>query len=200
MLILGMILKFCKDNWQLVLAGLAVLALVGYITALKMEVSHYKGKYEEVSAELASAQHREDVLKAEVEGLTTKYKDSLVETKKVVEMNTKLLEEAIQNDIELNTLRVSYNAISLFNKSKRDPSSPASQAVKGNAGKASTTVELSDPNTGFVGRTVPLSEIFSLVAKNDANHWKCVKQVEAWQGFWSDYEGAVKRAGAAGGP
>jgi hypothetical protein len=187
-------LKWAGDNWKLVAAGLLALMLAIYIGVLKFEVSHYKGKYEEVSAELASAQKREDTLKAEVAGITEKYKSALVETKGTYEKYEATLQDNIQKDVELNTLRISYAAVGLFNQSKRDPSSPAAKAVKRDDGKASTADPTGTANG--LGKTVTLAQVFAVVAKNDINHWRCVKQVETWQSFWTDYEGAVIRAGA----
>jgi FtsZ-binding cell division protein ZapB len=191
------VLGFVRNNWQLIAVGLAVLALVTYIGVLRWQVDHYKEKFQEVSAELASAQKREDVLKAEAEGITKKYAASLVETKKEIEKNAKYIEDLVQKDVELNTLRISYSAVGLFNLSKRNPSSPTPKAVKGDDGKTGTADASGSANG--LGKSVTLASVFKIIALNDGNHWKCVKQVEDWQGFWRDYEGAVIRAGAAGG-
>lgn len=181
-----------RDNWKIIVAGLAIAGLAGYIWFLKAEVKHYRAAAANARAELAAAVAREEKLQLASEGITAKYKDALVETKKLVEENAKLLEEAIQHDKELNTLRVSYAAVGLFNASKRAPGTAAPKAVKGDDGKAGSA----DPagTTNGIKRSVPLSEIFALVARNDANHWKCVKQVENWQSFWTDYETAYKQA------
>lgn len=187
--------SFVKNNWQLVLAGLAIMALVGYIEMLRLESKHYKTKYEEVSAELASAEKREEMLLSSVNGISKKYQDLEKEKKDYAEANIKLYQDNIQKDVELNTLRVSYAAVGLFNQSKRNPSSPAPKANAKDAGKTDSSA--SSGTAGGVQRSIPLAEIFSLVAKNDANHWKCYDQVLTWQSFWSDYEGAVTRAGAS---
>lgn len=187
-----LIWNFIKDNWKLVLGVTLIAALVGYVWFLNVRLDHWKGVAQERTAELALAKKKQADLEADFATITKKYESALVETKETVEKNAKLIEEAIQHDKELNILRVSYNAVGLFNASKRDPSRPAPKAIQGNDGKAGTA----DPSgtTNGLKRTVPLSEIFSLVAKNDANHWKCVKQVESWQAFWIEFEAAVAAA------
>lgn len=193
---IAMILLWCKNNWQLVAIGLLALAAVTYVGVLKFEVSHYKSKYEAAEAELASAVKREELLTASVNGITTKYENTMKAFSKTLSEKEAILEERILRDEELRHLRISYAAVGLFNQSKRNPSGTITQAIKGNDGatRATITIPASDGSESRSG-TVPLSEIFALVAKNDANHWKCVNQVETWQHFWIDYEGAVERAG-----
>lgn len=190
----ALILTFLKDNWKLVLAVLAVLGLAGYIWFLKAEVNHYKSAAQEARAELAAAAVREEKLRLASEGIEKKYAAALVETKKTIELNAKLIEEAIQHDKELATLRVSYNAIGLYNASKRTPSAPAPKAVKGDDGKAGTADPSGTANGVRVNDGIPLTVVWKNVAQNDANHWKCVRQVEAWQGFYLELSAAWDQA------
>lgn len=190
---LALILKFLKDNWKVVALIVAVLSLVGYVSFLRWEVKHYKAKYQEVTLELTAAKHREKDLQDLNEGITKKYSDSLKTIFEVNEKNLDLISQGIKKDEELKSITLSYNSIRLFNKSKRDPATPLAKTEQGNAGKASAT-EAPSVAAYPVNLRVPLTEVFLIVAENDANHWKAVKQVEMWQSFWADYEAAVARA------
>ena len=180
-------LAWLKANWKIALVGLAVISLVGYIAFLKLEIRHYKKNYEAAKAELAAAAHREEELNAANAGITTKYKDTLRDLNASLSKNIEIIVERIKKDEELQSTRISLNAARLFNQSKRDPSTATTQAKQGDVGKTSPTTPPS-----YTGRiTLPLAEVFVVVAQNDANHWKCVKQVGLWQNFWGDYEQAV---------
>jgi uncharacterized protein YukE len=182
---------FVKNNWQLIAVSLAVAALMGYIGVLKYQVNNYKEKYEDAKATIAHMQRQTEDMQASFAGIERKYESALVETKARVEENAKLLEDLIQKDVELNTLRISYAAVGLFNQSKRDPAAP--KAVKRDDGKTGTA----DPSgtANGLGKSVTLAQVFQIVATNDGNHWKCVKQVEAWQGWYLDVESAIDLAG-----
>ena len=180
-----LVLQVIKNNWKMIAVGLAIVAFIGYIAFLKVEINHYKAKWQSAEAEIVAAKGREDRLAAANEGITAKYNQTLaLYFTKAKAMNT-LLQEKIKNDKELDSLRISAHAVELFNESKRNPSIPTPQTIEGNDGKAST------PSTS-------LAVVFAKVAENDSNHWKCVAQVELWQSFWGDYEQAVLRTQARG--
>jgi hypothetical protein len=190
---LAPILMWVRGNWQLVAVGLAILSLVGYITFLKLEVNHYRSNYQEALLELNSAKARESKLEEMNQGITKKYENSLAEANKLVEEKTKLIEEAIRNDKELAATRISLNAVRLFNKSKRDPSTTTPDPKQGDVSETNPTETPSDAAAVRIPQTVSLTDLFIVSAENDSNHWKCVKQVEDWQDFWVDYSQAVAR-------
>jgi hypothetical protein len=183
-------LTWLKANWKIALIGLAVVSLLGYIGLLRWQVSHYKTAFQDAKAELAAAAHREEQLEAANAGITRKYQESLKDLNAQVDKTMEVIGERIAKDEELASIKLSLNAARLFNQSKRDPSAKAPQAKQGDAGKASTP----DASAYSRGLSVPLTAIFTVVARNDANHWKCVKQVDMWQNFWGDYEQAVQQA------
>lgn len=185
-----LVLKFLKDNWKIVAVAGAVLLLVSYIAFLRWDVKRYKIKYENAVAELAAASSREKQLEAANAGLTRLYQERSADLNAVIERNAELGIEGIRKDEELANIRISLNAARLFNQSKRDPSTPIAKAKQGDVGKADSP-QAPAYSTGI---SFPLREVFILVAENDKNHWKCVKQVELWQGFWSDYEQAVNQS------
>lgn len=184
------ILAFLKNNWKIIAIGLAVASLVGYITFLRWEVKHYRVKYENAQAELAAAKTREDELSAANAGITRKYEESLKDVNAVVDKMMEYVSENIKKDEELASIKLSLNAARLFNQSKRDPSTKSTTTKQGDARETNT------PQTSAYSGNVkiPLTDFFIVVAENDANHWKCVKQVELWQSFWGDYANAVQRA------
>lgn len=183
-------LAWLKANWKIALIGVAVVSLLGYIGLLRWQVNHYKTAFQDAKAELAAAARREKGLEAANAGITRKYEESLKDLNAQVDKTMEVIGERIAKDEELASIKLSLNAARLFNQSKRDPSAKAAQAKQGDAGKASTT----DASTYSRGLSIPLTAIFTVVARNDANHWKCVKQVDMWQNFWGDYEQAVQQA------
>lgn len=185
-----LVLKFLKDNWKIVAVVGSILLLLFYISYLKWEANRYKVKYENAVAELAAAANREKQLEAANAGLTRLYKERSEDLTAAIERNAELGLERIRQDEELASVRISLNAARLFNQSKRDPSTPIAKAKQGDAGQA-------DPPQApaySTGISFPLRDVFILVAENDKNHWKCVKQVELWQSFWGDYEQAVNQS------
>lgn len=178
------ILGWVAKNYQIVLLGLMVAFIVGYIGYLKIDLNHWKHKAEDLQLVLNTALKREEALKNSNAALTRKYADVLADTFKQADAYNKLLKEKIANDKELASVRISLRALKLFNESKRDPTAPTSTAVEGDAAEADSAAS----SSAYVGGTIPLTAIFQQVAVNDENHWKCVKQVEAWQGFWKEYE------------
>jgi len=193
---MGVVLLFLKTYWKAVIIGVLVMSLFIYIGVLKAEISHYKTKWQVAEAEIVAAKGREDRLAAANAGLTEKYKGILTQLFDEVNKSSKILQEKIKNDKELNSLRISIRALRLFNESKRNPSGTPTKAIQGDVGSASgseASTNPDDPSLNGNGITVPLSTVFAQVAENDANHWKCVEQVGQWQNFWSDYEQAVLR-------
>lgn len=173
---------FVKSNWKLIVIGLAIAALMGYIGFLKLEVSHYKTKYEDAQLVIAEIHSKEEAQKAAAAAITRKYENSQAAYKLALAELGKKTQEKIANDTELANTRVSLNALRLFNESKQG--GDTAPAVQGHAGETSGTSQ--GPGT------TSLTTIFAVSAKNDENHLRCVKQVEEWQNFWRDYESSVQ--------
>lgn len=176
---LAMILLFLKNNWKVVVVTLAVATLLGYIGFLQTSRDYYKNKAQDLQLVINQANTREEQLKLGNASITEAYKEVLRLSNNKTEQILVLTKEKIKNDKELNSMRVSLNAIRLFNESKRDPTAPSSESKQGDAGSTQGTTTNQD---------VSLAVVWTQVADNDASHWKCVKQVMAWQSFWKDYE------------
>jgi hypothetical protein len=157
--------------------------IVGYIGYLRIDRNHWKHKAEELQLVINQALSREEALQLGNAAITKKYEGLLAVLNLQEDKYTKLLQEKISNDKELNSLRISYRALRLFNESKRDPAAPTTTTLEGNDAKANSS-EASSNNEG----SVTLATVFKQVAENDGNHWKCVHQVEQWQTFWKDFE------------
>ena len=177
MIAIPLVLTFLKNNWKLLVVGLAIATLLGYIGFLKTSKDYYKNKAQELQLIINQAGEREEQLKLGNAAITAEYEKVLLRMNQQTEKVAALTKEKIKNDKELNSLRVSLNAVRLFNESKRDPTAPPSDTKQGDEGSAQGTAA-----------GISLAVIWTQVAENDANHWKCVKQVVTWQKFWEDYE------------
>jgi len=174
-----LLLTFLKNNWKIIAIGLAIASLMGYIGYLQVSVDHYKTKVQNLQLVINQANEREEQLKLGNAAITQQYLHVLEESNKKTDKIFALTKEKIKNDKELNSIRISLNAIRLFNESKLNPTSPIAGSEQGD--DAST-----EGTTTFKG--VTLANVFTQVASNDAEHWKCVEQVKTWQKFWKDYE------------
>ncbi len=186
---LALVLTFLKSNWKLIAIGVAIAAVMGYIGVLRVERNHYAAKAKSLEVLVSSlktqAKLQEDSLKADAADLTRKYQNTLKDANTLVTVNARLNAENIKNAKELRDVKLSYNAIRLFNASKQADPNPAPQAVEGNAGNTSPASEAS------------LQDLLTVVNSNDENHLKCINALEQWQKFWPDVEAAVNRANNA---
>lgn len=144
-----------------------------------------------LEAKIADAEHRtavaEQLASQRATELTAKYQDVVKQNNELVDQVNKAVKEKISANEELKRVRLSLSLVQLWNESKQ-ASSQASAAVQGNDAKTSGAKA---PTT-----EVTLQDLFIVSAENDANHLKCVKQVEAWQSFWQDAQKAVEEVNA----
>lgn len=175
-----LILAFLGRNWIWVAVGLVFALMMGYIGILKLEVSHYKGEVAELTQVIEIYEAKEAALQKENKRITDAHAETLKRYKEEIQKSLKTTLEKIALNEELKRTRIALDAVRLFNESKRDPDSKdTTPAIEGNDGGTEGT------------GTISLADIFAQVAKNDAAHWSCVKQVKEWQHFWQEYVGAV---------
>ncbi len=179
-------LTFLKANWKWVLIGLFILGLVSYIATIKIERNHYKSEYEATEVKLAalvnSSKAKETLLDDGNKAISDRYANSLRDANSLVIANARLNQENIANAKELAAVKLSLNAVRLFNASKQsttETSQPAN-TVQGTDGTTTPATE-----TPVVTST--LQDLLAVTAVNDANHLVCIKTVETWQKFWIDY-------------
>jgi hypothetical protein len=102
---------------------------------------------------------------------------------------TKIAKDAINAKIKANKdladLRLSADIIRVFNES-------ANQGRTGTEEPSATKQGDASPTDSTQARTG--TEVFGVINENNANHWTCVRQVEAWQNFWNDYKNDVIEA------
>lgn len=194
----SVVLAILKKYWPVIVIGLLVTAAIGYVGVLKLEVSFWKKEAatQKASAKsiakqfndaLAEAEAKEAQLQADNADLTFQFHNTLRDYGLVIIQRDNAIKERIAANAELHKLKLSLDLIRLFNASKQPPGEhdevPAT-AVTGNDGKATTPVEV----TG--------TDLFTVIAENDANHLKCIKTVEQWQSFWLRYVENVRNANA----
>ncbi len=188
------ILLFLRNNWKWIAVVLAIAGLLGYIETIKLERDHYKSKSNELQLQLDTAKKEADAkqteLQANADAITDKYRTTLATANTLVTENAKLNAQNIAKDKELASVKLSLNAIGLFNASKSTEQDSAPETKQGDDGKATAIAEaLKESNK-------TLADLLQVTTINDANHLKCIATVEAWQKFWSDYEASVEAVNA----
>lgn len=178
---MALVWMFLKANWKWILISVAIASLVGYIQFLRWDVEHYKKKYGEAQLQIAEIASREEAQKAASAAITKKYEGLRVAYAMALEQKDKELQKRIANDKELASIKLSLDAVRLFNESKQ-------------GGDSTSTVSVHDgetPTAEASGGSISLTAVFSVTAENDKNHLRCIQQVEDWQNFWRDYEASV---------
>ena len=185
-----LVLLFLKANWKLILPVLMLLGLFAYTGTIKLERDHYKKEYNQVVLEFnqfkKESKTQQDLLQEGANEVTSKYKNVLKDATTLTVENARLNAEAIKNAKELRDVKLSLDAVRLFNASKSDDS-PVADTKPGNDEAPTPTKETPSVN---------LQDLLLVVNENDANHKACIKTVEAWQGFWQDYVKKVEAVNA----
>ncbi len=167
--------------WPEIALAIVAALVVGYIAILKTEVSHYKAKAETIQAQydaaVAKAKSDLDTLEATNKQLSANIADTEKAWSKAQAENLKYFQDKIKNDKELAALKLSLNAVRVFNESK-NPGGANSQG----------STDTNAPDDGKAGTAqASLADLLAVSAENDANHFRCIKQVEEWQDFWTGY-------------
>lgn len=170
---------FIRQHFMAILIGLAVLSLVGYIGSLKVSNHFLRKEVGELQLQISTLRDRESKLETANAAITTKYKGLDGKYSKLQTDNLKTLKEKIANEKELSAIKLSVNAVSLFNASKGDS----------NGQNSSTTVTGNDGRTRALEKT--LADLLIVSAENDTNHLICIDNLKKWQGFWRDYSSVI---------
>lgn len=187
------LLMFLKNNWLAVGMGVVIALLLAWIGILKLEVGHYQHasqKWEQAYKEIKNYYEvRQNMLDEASARITKDHQETLKRFNQVVKEKNALLKERIQKNEELRNYKLSLDALRLFNESKRHPDSQEPATTQpGDDGKAGTSQGVT------IKTDISLADLFTVSAENDANHWKCIKQVDEWQNFWIAYKTAVEAA------
>lgn len=186
----ALLMTFLKANWKPLVILVAILSLGGYIQFLRVDVEHYKTKYQNTQLALdtlvKNSKDKEDKLAADAKAATAKYQNTLRDANLLIVANAKLNAENIQNAKELRNVKLSLATVQLFNASKQS-TTEANQPPTAKQGDAPTT---------STTENVTLQDLLLIGNENDANHLKCIKQVEDWQKLWKDTEAIVEKYNA----
>lgn len=175
------ILPFVQQHLTAILIAIAVLVAVGYVGTIKIQKAYYKHQVVQFEQQAKENDMKNQQLEKAAADITEKYKDSLKTNKALIDKNRKLATEKIQNDKELRDMRLSANAVRLFNDTK--PSA--------NGQNPTATVGTNDGSTG-ANKTFTVADAFAVSAENDINHQVCIDTVLKWQNFWKDYSTRLK--------
>lgn len=185
-----LVLMFLKANWKWIIPVLLLLGVVAYTKTLKFERDNYKKDLDAITIEYNNykkqSKENQDLLKQGATEITAKYRSVLGDATKLTIENARLNTENIKNAKELRDVRLSLDAVRLFNASKSDDS-PATDTKPGND---------EAPTAAKEAPAVNLQDLLLVVNENDTNHKACIKTVEAWQGFWQDYVKKVEAVNA----
>jgi uncharacterized membrane-anchored protein YhcB (DUF1043 family) len=172
-----------KSNWQLVAIGLAIAAVIGYITVLRLEVDHYKTKAGELELEISTAKanqvQEEERQNLAFDAQTKKYADSLRAKGDAIMKGYADVAAKIKAHEASKHIVLTPDVVELFNSTvgPEPRASEAPRAKQEDDGKASALAKT-------------LNDLLEVSNENNANHQVCIEQVLEWQAFWKDYVNA----------
>jgi hypothetical protein len=207
------ILLFLKANWK----PIAILLFIGLLfaryetvvlernhyqkqlTADKVVLNDYKDELSKAQTEIAANNQKAEADKKQAADvateLTQKYNGALTKLNQQVDQNEALNAKNIALSKELYGVKLSLNAVRLFNASKQAASDSAGVQQPGT--QASPTVSGHGSDTGTTGiSSSTLGDMLQVVNRNDSNHKKCIAQVKKWQDFWNDFSTKYNSIGA----
>ncbi len=172
--------------WKQIGVMLLVVAALAYVEGLRLEISHLKTEVASSEAKYnvykATAETQNAALKADAEAITQRFKDSLTAQIKSEEDKNVAIQQRIKSDKELASIKLSANAVSVFNDGKA-----ASDTVSTAAAKPT------DAKAGDQGPT--FADLLSKVKENEKNQNECVDALTEWQKFWSAFVTSVQKVG-----
>ena len=183
---------------KLIAIGIAILAIVGYITFLHLEVKHYKDSANKWEVTYNTYKNSEEgmqaALKSSNSALTLQAKQELIARLKADEAKNQAIKQRIQSDEAAKNIVVPTASVRVFNDSAAagSDSTRAPATVSGDAGSTSTPATSDEVFT--------LQDIEGTAEVNNANHWNCIKVVEAWQVFWKEFSDNVGRVATHASP
>jgi hypothetical protein len=184
---MGAIGLWLLKNWKLVAVGIAMALLVAYITTLRLEVSHYKAKADDIQAKFTlyknDAEAKQAKLEAGAKAISDRHEHALAEADAQRDRANKATQEKIATNEELKRTRISLDAVRLLNESTLVAEELA-PTIETNAGSPTRTE----------ADSVSLALVFGVVAENNKNHLACTARLNEWITFWGEYTAVVKDA------
>ena len=178
---------------KLIAIGVAILAIVGYITFLHLEVKHYKDSANKWEVTYNTYKNSEEgmqaALKSSNSALTLQAKQELIARLTADNAKNAVINERIASDKAAKAIAIPADSIRLLNSSAsagRDPTRAAA-TQSGNDGTVEGTS--GDTQVGF-----NFQDVEGTIAENNESAWTCIRVARAWQQFWTDFSANVGRA------
>ncbi len=175
---------------KLVVIGIVIASILGYIGYLKYEVHSLTADLhdEKVAFEAyrVTEEGMQTALKSRAAALTLQAKEALINQWKAEEARTVAIRERIKNDAAAKAIVVPRSVIGVLNDSATAPSGHTGGITlpkQGNDAGASPA-KASD-------EVFSLQDIEATAVDNNAEHWKCIDQVHAWWKFWKTFSEGV---------
>lgn len=180
---------------KLIAIVLAILAIVGYITFLHVEVNHYKNARDKIQTEFTTYRINEEsmqaALKSSNSALTLEAKQQLIARLSADAAKTIAINERIKNDQAAKSIAIPAESIRVLNDSASIGRNPGGTTPTVSTNDDTTSGPSGDTQVGFT-----LQDVEGTVAENNAAAWVCVQTLREWQKFWTDFSANVGRVAA----
>lgn len=188
-LALTMILKWCMDNWKIVLIGLFV-AWVGFLV---FDNKHLKNEVADLELKIVTIKNQNKALESASAAISRKYDHQLSDKWKAEEALKKSETERIRNEKILRDIRLPNTAVSVFNNGNTSGQQATTSTQQGNDGRASGTggTQEGAGNEGSQDSGLTLADLLVAARENRLRLQMCIDVVHTWQAFWLDFVGAV---------
>jgi len=180
---LPLVLPFLKTWWKVILPVVLLIAALGYVKVLHMQIDHYKSQVIELKAEAQAVREKNTLLEHAATEQSKKYARQLENQLLEKQKQAKLTQERIKKNEESKRITLSSDIVSLFNDSKPD-------------GEAAPRAEQSNVRITSTAEAT-LNQLLLISAENDANHLNCIATVKEWQNFWADFKRSVQAVGGS---
>ena len=176
-------------NAKWVIIGGLVLGLVGYITSLRVEVSHYKKSAasweEKYTSYRQNAEANEQALKSANDALTLQTKQDNIARLAAQNAIHKQVSERIKNDATSRSIRIPDSSVRLYNDTTTVPDQ------QGQSARAGPDTSQNPQPAGTGSGSATLNDILQASEINNHELNLCVDEVIAWNKFWDRYTANV---------
>jgi hypothetical protein len=139
---------------------------------------------------VAEADAKQKTLEQGLAQMNKRWENALAEKDAQTALAAKNRQERIKANEDLRNLKLSADIIRLFNESANQGRSDSKEPPATKQGDDGT----SNPPKASTSTGV---DLFGVVDENNANHWSCVRKVDAWQTFWLDLVDVYNQADPA---
>src|SRR5690242_11628428 len=115
------LLTLLSRYWPQLLIGLAVALFLGYVEYLRLDNQHLKTKVNELNGIISKINANNKTLADNNQEITRRYTGIIRDYNHLVDINSDNIEKRIQSDKELNNVKLTLNAVRLYNDSTKLP-------------------------------------------------------------------------------